>query len=411
VAVTDQQRYSQHRPINPRVTRSSPLWHTYVGITGLLLVIVVALAGGIIWYNSKKSNQLAIAAAERLMQEAGEDISDRIKLLYDPMYAIVGIASQVPELTSPTIKEDPHAMSLTLRVLRIYPQILSLYVGFDDGDFFMVTHIAGENSAELRAALNAPEAAAFANEIVSAGADGERNTRWTFLDEDGAIIGRRDPAPADFDPRQRPWYDLAKRSEAVERSDLYIFATSGEPGFTLSRSFKGPTPGVMGADLAAIDLAHYLRDQHITATSTAFIFTKIGEVIALPDASRITKAIHVDGQMLAMPPKIGYLNDPIIAGLVAAYENGRMSGTRIYDVAGRTYVGRVVEIPPRYGGDQLLAIMVPIDEIEKPIAEIRNQTLFYSIGFLIFALPLYVTLVVAWIDRRLEGRALTRDDD
>ncbi len=287
--MTDQQRYSQHRPINPRVTRSSPLWHAYVGITGLLLVIVVALAGGIIWYNSKKSNQLAIAAAERLMQEAGEDISDRIKLLYDPMYAIVGIASQVPELTSPTIKVDPHAMALTLRVLRIYPQILSLYVGFDDGDFFMVTHIAGENSAELRAALHAPEAAAFANEIVSAGAGGERSTQWIFLAEDGGIVGRRDPAPADFDPRQRAWYDLAKRSEAVERSDLYIFATSGEPGFTLSRSFKGPTPGVMGADLAAIDLAHYLRDQRITATSTAFIFTKAGEVIALPDASRIAK--------------------------------------------------------------------------------------------------------------------------
>jgi hypothetical protein len=28
-----------------------------------------------------------------------------------------------------------------------------------------------------------------------------------------------------------------------------------------------------------------------------------------------------------MPPKVGYLNDPIIAGLVAAYEDGRMSGT------------------------------------------------------------------------------------
>jgi len=409
--VTDQQRYSQHRPISPRATRSSPLWHTYVGITGLLLVIVVALAGGIIWYNSKKSNQLAIAAVERLMQEAGEDISDRIKLLYDPMYAIVGIASQVPELTSPTIKDDPHAMSLTLRVLRIYPQILSLYVGFDDGDFFMVTHIAGGNSTELRAALHAPEAAAFANEIVSAGAGGERNTRWIFLAEDGAIVGRRDPAPADYDPRQRPWYDLAKRSEAVEQSDLYIFAASGEPGFTVSRSFTGTTPGVMGADLAAIDLAHYLRDQRITATSTAFIFTKTGEVIALPDASRIAKAIHTDGTMLVAPPEIGHLNDPIIAGLVAAYEDGRMSGTRIYDVAGRTYVGRVVEIPPRYGRDQLLAIMVPIDEIEKPITEIRNQTLFYSIGFLVFALPLYVTLVVAWIDRRLEGRAQTTDDD
>ena len=193
-----------------------------------------------------------------------------------------------------------------------------------------------------------------------------------------------------------------------------MFATSGEPGVTLSRSFTGQMPGVMGVDLAEIDLARFLRDQQITPTSTAFIFTKAGEVIALPDAARFTKALHSDGQKLVTPPKIGDLNDPVIAGLVAAYEDGHMSGTRIYDVAGRTWVGHILDIPPRYGRDQLLAIMVPLDEIEKPITEIRNQTLLYSIAFLVFALPLYVTLVVAWIDRRLEGRIRrpgSRDDD
>ena len=153
--MTDPQRYS---PIEPSTDaeKSRPLWHYYVGITALLLVMVVALTGGIIWYNSKKTSELAIAAAERMMLEAGEDVLNRIKLLYDPMYAIVGIASLVPELTSPAIKENPHALSLMLHVLRIYPQILSLYIGFDNGEFFMVTHITGENSAVLRDALHAP---------------------------------------------------------------------------------------------------------------------------------------------------------------------------------------------------------------------------------------------------------------
>jgi adenylate cyclase len=405
--VTDPQRYSPRRATSSDAEKSRPLWHYYVGITALLLVMVVALTGGIIWYNSKKTNQLAFAAAERMMLEAGEDVSNRIKLLYDPMYAIVGIASLVPELTSPAIKENPHALSLMLHVLRIYPQILSLYIGFDNGEFFMVTHITGENSAALRDALHAPPDATFANEIVSADAAGAGSTGWVFLADDGSVVGRSDGAA--FDPRERPWYDAAKRSDGVERSDLYIFASSGEPGFTLSRSFTGEPAGVMGIDLAASDLARFLRDQHITPSSTAFIFTKTGEVIALPDAAQLAKAVHSDGQMLVAPPKIGYLNDPVIAGLVAAYQDGRMSGTRIYDVAGRTYVGHVVDIPPRYGRDQLLAIMVPLDEIEKPIIEIRNQSLLYSIAFLVFALPLYVTLVVAWLDRRLEGRS--RDDD
>src|SRR6201997_4995214 len=150
-----------------------------------LLVMVVALAGGIIWYNSKKSNQLAIAAAERMMLEAGDDVLKRIKLLYDPMYAIVGIASLVPELVSPAIKEDPRARSLLMLVLRVYPQILSLYVGFDNGEFFMVTHIAGENGAKLRDALHAPADAAFANEIISAETAGGRKTRGGGFRGDG----------------------------------------------------------------------------------------------------------------------------------------------------------------------------------------------------------------------------------
>jgi len=90
--VSDPQRYSLRRSASSDAEKSRPLWQYYVGITALLLVMVVTLTGGIIWYNAKKSNQLALAAAERMMLEAGEDVSNRIKLLYDPMYAIVGTA-------------------------------------------------------------------------------------------------------------------------------------------------------------------------------------------------------------------------------------------------------------------------------------------------------------------------------
>jgi hypothetical protein len=69
-------------------------WPAYLSIIALLVLIVVALAGGIIWYNLRKSTELMLAAAERQMVETGEKISDRIELLYDPLYAIVGIASQ-----------------------------------------------------------------------------------------------------------------------------------------------------------------------------------------------------------------------------------------------------------------------------------------------------------------------------
>jgi hypothetical protein len=45
--------------------------------------------------------------------------------------------------------------------------------------------------------------------------------------------------------------------------------------------------------------------------------------------------------------------------------------------------------------------MVPLDEIVKPVIELCNETLFYSLAFLVLALPLYITIVVGLIDRRL----------
>jgi adenylate cyclase len=301
------------------------------------------------------------------------------------------------------------AQKLMLRGLRIYPQILSFYVGYENGDFYMVTHIAGEGADQLRTALDAPPNTVFANQIVSHDVDGERVVRWNYLAEDGSVVDTGKPGPATFDPRQRPWYEITKNSDVVEHSGLYIFASSGEPGFTLSRHFGDPIRGVVGADLAARQIAQFLRAQRITPSSTAFIFTTSGEVVAVPDAAAmaaITKSAKPNA-MISLP-KINDFNNPLLSQVFANYKTGR---TQFYDVDGRSYVGRIIEIPPRYGQDQRLAVMVPLDEIERPVIKARNEALFRSVVILLLILPLYATLVIAWIDRRLGRHAHDDDDD
>ena len=396
-------RPSTARYIDPDEPEALPrTLPTYLGITGLLMVLVVVLAGGIIWYNSAKSSALALAAARQLMEETEQKVVDRVRLLYDPMFAIVGVSSLVPEFTTPTSKDDPATTSLLLRVLHVYPQILSLYVGFDTGQFAMVTHLAGDEEAALRQVLHAPPEAAFATETVATDTAGKRMASWAFRDDSGNVIGTRPPEPSSFDPRERPWYRPAKQSDVVEHSELYIFASNGQPGFTLSRGFDGPTPGVIGADLATADLVSFLREQKITPGTDVFIFTRSGELVASSNKNDAPPPVKADDAGKTVLPKIADMHDPVIGGFVAAYQNEKMAGSRVYEAAGRTYIARVADIPPRYGRDQLLATLVPIDEIEQPIIDVRNQTLLYSIAFLILALPLYATLIVAWIDRRLQ---------
>jgi hypothetical protein len=397
--------------LRPEAARSSTAsaareapWPVYFGITALLVLIVVALAGGIIWYNSRKSTELMVAAAERQIVETGDKVSDRIRLLYDPMYAIVGIASQAPNMKA-LLTDNAHlGTPMLLRLLRFYPQILSLYAGFDDGGLFGVDYVGGDARARFRSFFRAPDNAAFWNRIITPREDGVRVERWVFLDDDGVEIGHHDIGATDYDPRARPWYGPALHSNHVEMSDLYIFIQNNEPGFTLSRGFRAAPSGVFAADLAAMDLSDFLNKQRITPGSLSFIFTRSGEIVAYPDPTRMAPIKPHEGETVVALPKLSELKDPVAGGLFSAYRESSTPGNFMYAVAGRSYIGRVVEIPARYGRDQLLGIAVPLDEIEHPVIEVRNQTLFYSIAFLAFTLPLYVTLIIYWIDRRLARR-------
>jgi hypothetical protein len=87
----------------------------------------------------------------------------------------------------------------------------------------------------------------------------------------------------------------------VQRSDLYIFASNNEPGFSLSRRFTAAMPGVLGADLAASDLSHFLSKQRVTPTSVSFIFTRSGEIVAFPDqSSRLAARIEFGGPQFVL---------------------------------------------------------------------------------------------------------------
>jgi hypothetical protein len=47
-----------------------------------------------------------------MIEEVGDNVVSHVRLLYDPMDAVIRIGSRVPELTSPAISKDPCVRSL-----------------------------------------------------------------------------------------------------------------------------------------------------------------------------------------------------------------------------------------------------------------------------------------------------------
>lgn len=370
-------------------------------IATLLVLIVVGLVGGIIWYNFEKSSALSVVAAKRLLEESGDATLRRVELFYEPVVTIVALGSRVPELSEMSARDKDERLALVLTGLRRYPQLFSLYVGYENGEFDMVTRIGGDERSDARQALSAPDNAVFAHETIRVDGDGTRHGGWSFLDESGTQIAERAAAEATYDPRSRQWYRLARADDKVHRSDPYIFASSHEIGITLSRKLDGASAGVFAADLAVRDVSSFLAEKKITPSSVAFLFNDRGEVIAYPDDSKIQRTVKDAQDSTLLPTTIASLGEPALSALYETVSRQGGHAMMPLDVDGRAYLSEVVPILRRFGETSYLGIVVPVDEIVGPINRIRSDALVYSVAVLLLVLPLYVTLVFIWFERQL----------
>ena len=382
----------------------------YVAISVVMVVVIVGLLGGILWYNFQKTTKLTIVGAERLLAESSDKTLNRVKLFYEPIIAIVALASRVPQIAKMDTGVDGQRPAMMMTGLRRYPQIFSLEVGFDNGDFEMVTRVSGVERAAVRQRLDAPDDAVFAHELITGGDSGDRTTRWTFLANDGTPIQNRVADQMTYDPRKRQWYVLAKQDENVHQSDAYLFASSQEIGVTLSRRLSGGQAGVFGADMSLHEISDFLADQKITKSSVAFIFGDDGAVMAFPDESKINKNISNERESTVVSTTIASLNDPAISALFEQFRQHLDGNVWMMNVGGRDYLERVGAFVNPFGKDKYLGMVVPVDEITRDIDEIRFDALVQSIVVLLLVLPLFLTVIFVWIDTRLGRKPFSLAD-
>ena len=101
----------------PAALSTKSAWPAYLGITGFLVLIVVALASGIIWHNLRKSTELLVAAAERQMAETGEKSRIEASCYTIPFTRLSASLLRCPR--SKPLGDNGHPpIAMLLRVLR-----------------------------------------------------------------------------------------------------------------------------------------------------------------------------------------------------------------------------------------------------------------------------------------------------
>lgn len=194
--------------------------------------------------------------------------------------------------------------AVTVPQFEAYDQFALIYFGAEDGNFWLngiepnqtvqsqviERRIDGAESDEfLRGATEWPtdtpqQQAQLASQIAP-------YIRTTIYKRDasGRIVGSEPDIDYIYDPRWRPWYANAVRTDATSWSSVYTFGSSGQfdvsnkLGVTVSspvRDREGELVGVVGVDIVLEEINTFLRELVIGQNGRAFLFTDDGRGVA-----------------------------------------------------------------------------------------------------------------------------------
>lgn len=350
----------------------------HVHISTLFLTLIL-LAGGLlggIGYLTTRS--ILEHSADEISRRAAQLIGARIEVAIAPAEMAVGITARGPLATAASHDERMRALPVLRESLTRSATASALYVGYADGDFFMVRKLPRSGQR-----FGAPEGAAFL--VQSIDGDGDAKTgRWVFLDPELRIL-REDDAPdyaRDYDPRLREWFVEAQGSLRPIRTAPYQFFSSGEVGVTLAGR-TGGGGAVLGADIVLRTLRETLRSHKITP----------GTVLALVDGGGNVLADSGDevGPVRSGPPTLAPAASPVLQAAIA----GRAAAT----AGGRTWRTLILPLPVQ-PANLRLAVAVPDDELLAEAFSLRRN------ATAITALIVLLTLPAAWATARAIAQPL-----
>lgn len=373
-------------------------------ITGVTLALGLLLAGSLAWFNYSRNSQAALDVARDLVRLAGDNVALRAGLLTHP---IGFLGDHVPLL--PGARMDPkgfdHPLADILEdILKDNPQIYSMYFGYGNGEFFQI--LSPNGNPKVMANLHAPEGTRFAVRRIQS-EHGALLESWRFLDDRQRVLEETAAKPAAYDPRMRPWFSAAQRTDGAVLASPYIFNSTGELGLTLSRRIPGPQQAVFGVDLTLESLSRFLATEKIGASGLLFLFEADGTLVGHPDSSRLSRA-GSGGRL--QRTSVQDLHDGRAETLFQLFtqQGGTSVPLQPLRIAGKEHLVQVRPVDELVPGRTFLGLVANAEDFTAPLARTRNQSLLFALALIFVAVP-GLTLLAGPFTRNLRRLAQEAD--
>lgn len=378
-------------PSAPRPDKRRFPLHVHISVMFTLLLLLTGVVLGI--FNYRQTTQIILSSSEKLFNRIEQEVRLDLYDTYEPIRHLLSLLADYPATRTPQMAQRMALLVPFSQALRDNPNLASLYLGDQRGNFLMVRPL---RTPALKTALRAPAEAAYQVWTVERATEqGPVHSQSLFYDETLTLIDRRDMADETYDPRSRAWFRSAVGSAEQITTEPYVFFSTHNVGTTLAR--RSGEQAVIGADLTLAALSQTLAKHKVTTGTEIVLLDPKGNAVGYPDSDRLL----ADAQSARLI-KARDLNPAIAAVLDDNTDTPRL------EAAGRQWI--VSRSHMQEGGPQglELALLVPEDELLNDAYRIRWQGALITLATLLLCLPL------GWLTSRIlvkPLRELVREAD
>ncbi|MDY7579878.1 hypothetical protein RGU70_16305 [Herbaspirillum sp. RTI4] len=322
-----------------------------------LLALMLVLAGGLLWgMNEQHRKQMDSKASAVAFERIGREMALHISALHTPVEQAVGLVARQQLAKDMTVAARMDDVPAVAEVMRSNAALSGFYVGYANGDYFMVRHLRRSMASIL--GLRIPAQAAFMVESIKIDADARRYVEFVFLGEDLKTLQTIVRPGFDFDPRKRGWYKDALASARSVRTDPYVFASSRLIGITIAqRSSMG---SVVAADMPLSNLSTALSLLKVSPSAELVLIDKNAGVLAYYTPGM--KDMPREG-LQQIPPailaRLGEQKFPVFADNI---RKGHFNTPIPININGDPWSARIVPVDFK-GVPVFLAISIPDGEL------------------------------------------------
>lgn len=352
-----------------------------VSLFAVTLGVAMALAAAIITYTHYANKSVALEAGHELMDRSAEVVRLRTAGLIAPVDSIAQYSRDWLDVTAvPKASGHPSRKRL-ISFVKVMPQIANIFIGYEDGSNYLIG-AARTRSKEHLADMGAPDDTHFLEQVILRGNRDRSIQIRRFLDVNGDTLATKTDYDVAYDPRERPWYREAQKGRQLARTDVYLFAGTGKPGFTVSKQHAS---GVVGVDIALEDLEFFLSSEPQSDHGLLAIISSDGTLVA----QSLTDAEREAGHKFAA---IRELQTQVTA------RDGR--GTSTLNVDGRMWITHLSEIELGAGQKETLVIALPLQDVIGEITDASRHMIIVSVLIALCSIPL------VWLISRSMSRPL-----